>query len=382
MKRITAIAILSLLIMAAPYKNTQAQIQNPRGVEYQWETDTTRASVDLSEIQLVLPRQSFPTLDYPDFIGKEKGLDKFFNHEPVISVAIDGKAKAYPLNMLTMHEISNDTLSGVPILPTYCPLCNSSMVFDRRVNHDGKEYRLEYEVSGLLRNSNLIIADKQTESWWQQLTGTGIVGKLSGVELNVIPSMIVSVEEFFNSYPEGRILSPETGSGAEEKYGTNPYVNYDEKSNEPYARYFNHDSIDSRLPAMERLIDVKGSDGYKIYPFSKIAEKGVINDTYDGQNLVIFYKGETVSILDEKNIEESRAIGSATVFYSVIEGKSLTFVRKDNHFMDKETGSLWDITGKCIQGDFKGKSLEPLPHSNHFAFSWLAFHPESEIYGH
>lgn len=368
--------------MAAPFKNTQAQIQNPRGVEYQWDTDTTKATVDLAEIQLVLPRQSFPTLDYPDFIGKEKGLDKFFNHEPVISVAVEGKAKAYPLNMLTMHEISNDTLNGVPILPTYCPLCNSSMVFDRRVNHKGEEYRLEFEVSGLLRNSNLIIADKQTESWWQQLTGTGIVGKLAGVELDVIPSMIVSVEEFFNSHPEGRILSPETGSDAEEKYGTNPYVNYDEKSNEPYARYFDHDSVDSRLPAMERVIDVKGSDGYKIYPFSKIAEKGVINDTYDEQDLVIFYKGETVSILDEKNIEESRAIGSATVFSSEIQGKNLTFVRKDKHFMDKETGSLWDITGKCFKGELKGKSLEPIPHGNHFAFAWLSFHPKSEIYGH
>ena len=198
MKKIFGVILLTIL-MALPFNNVDAQIRNPNNVEYQWETDTTKTNIDLSEITLVLPRNSFPTIDYPDFIGQKKGTEKFFKHEPVISVAIDGQAKAYPLNMLTMHEISNDTLSGVPILPTYCPLCNSSVVFDRRVTHKGKEYQLEFEVSGLLRNSNLILGDKQTETWWQQLTGTGIVGKLAGVELEIIPSMVISVEEFFKA---------------------------------------------------------------------------------------------------------------------------------------------------------------------------------------
>ena len=85
-------------------------------------------------------------LNYPQFIGKEEGLKSFFPKEPVISVEINGVAKAYPLNMLSIHEIANDTLAGVPILSTFCPLCNSGIVYDRRLTHKGKEQLLEFEV--------------------------------------------------------------------------------------------------------------------------------------------------------------------------------------------------------------------------------------------
>ena len=117
-----------------------AQIQNPRNVVYDWNTDTTKHSIDLSELILVAPKGLFPIIDYPKFVEKEKGESWFFKHEPVISVEIEGKAKAYPLNMLTFHEMANDTLAGIPILPTYCPLCNSGIVYDRRLNFEGKEY--------------------------------------------------------------------------------------------------------------------------------------------------------------------------------------------------------------------------------------------------
>ncbi len=108
--------IVSLSILSFPL---YSQIQNPRNVKYDWKTDTTIKTVDLSEIIMVLPRGAFPKIDYPVFIGREEGEKSFFKHEPVIAIEIKGKAKAYPLSMLTMHEISNDTLSGIPILPTY-----------------------------------------------------------------------------------------------------------------------------------------------------------------------------------------------------------------------------------------------------------------------
>lgn len=149
---------------------------------------------------MVLPRHSFPTIDYPDFIRKEEGMDRFYEHEPVISVALQGEAKAYPLNMLTMHEISNDSLGGIPILATYCPLCNSSVVYDRRLKYKGKTVLFEFEVSGMLRNSDMVMADKQTETWWQQLIGLGLVGKLADARLEVIPSMVLSVHDVFVSF--------------------------------------------------------------------------------------------------------------------------------------------------------------------------------------
>ncbi len=360
--------------------STFAQLKNPRNVEYQWETDTTNRIVDLSEITLVVTRNYFPTIDYPAFINKTEGLIAFFKHEPVISVEINGKAKAYPLNMLTMHEMSNDSLDGIPILPTYCPLCNSSVVYDRRLNYKGKSYLLDFEVSGMLRNSDMVMADKQTQTWWQQLMGKGLVGELADADLRVIPSLVISVEEFFNRYPEGLILSPKTATSSEERYGTNPYVNYDSKNNSPYERYFDNAIIDQRLEAMERIIDIKGEDGYKIYPFSTIVKEGTLNDIYENKALVFFHTSGTVSVLDHSDISKSKSIGSVTVFSSVIDGKILTFKKINEEFIDNETASVWDITGLCLKGKYKGMSLKPEIHGNHFAFAWLSFYPNSEIF--
>ena len=253
------LAIGVLFLIETP---SMAQLQNPKGLPYQWETDTTKRSVDLSEIIVVLPRKSFPAINYPAFIGKEEGMVAFYKYEPVISVSINSEAKAYPLNMLTMHEMSNDSLGGVPVLPTYCPLCNASVVYDRRLNHNGKDYLLDIEVSGMLRNSDMVMADLQTESWWQQLTGTAIAGELTGAKLEIIPSLVISVEEFFTRYPDGLILSPKTGTQAEKRYGTNPYEYYDSKSAMPNKYFFDYKKLDKRLPPMERVIDIEGKDGY------------------------------------------------------------------------------------------------------------------------
>ncbi|MGQ9851612.1 MAG: DUF3179 domain-containing (seleno)protein [Aggregatilineaceae bacterium] len=86
---------------------------------------------------------------------------------PVVAVSVNGSARAYPLAIMTRHEIVNDTLGGVPVAVTFCPLCNSAIVFERTV--EGQVLR--FGVSGLLRNSDLIMWDDATQSWWQQFTG-------------------------------------------------------------------------------------------------------------------------------------------------------------------------------------------------------------------
>jgi len=370
---------LFIILITMPM-TSQAQLNNPRGIPFQWKTDTSSKTVQLSEITMVLPRHSFPAIDFPDFMGQSEGLQHFLAEEPVIAVAIDGQAKAYPLNMLTMHEISNDRLAGVPILSTYCPLCNASVVYDRRLTYGGETQVLEFEVSGMLRHSDMVMADQQTESWWQQLTGTAIVGELAGKTLDIIPSQVIALGDFFERYPDGLVLSPDTGTDAEAQYGQNPYEHYDASAGKPYARYFEHERIDERLPAMERVVDVRGKDGYRIYPFSVIAEQEVINDTYDGQALAVFYKSGMLSVLDEREVKQSKDVGMAAVFEATLEGQTLTFKKENGSFVDLQTGSSWDITGRCTAGQLKGKQLRPVPHSNHFAFAWLNFHPDSEVY--
>ena len=359
-----------------------AQIQNPRDVVYVWNTDTTKKTIDLSEMILVAEKGLFPIIDYPAFVGKSEGKKIFFEHEPVISVEINGRAKAYPLNMLTFHEMANDTLSGEPILPTYCPLCNSGIVYNRRLNYENKEYLLEFEVSGFLRNSDMVMFDRQTETWWQQLMGDAIVGELAGAELDIVPSLIISVKEFFERYPDGKILSKETGhEKAMERYGSNPYNHYDSISKNPYSRFFDEENVDSRLPAMERIVDIQDEGKYKIYPFTTIAKEGVINDQFESKHVVVFYQSGTVSNMDEKDITQSKDVGSVTIFSPYIKNELLTFLKNGDVFIDDQTNSQWDITGKCLKGKLKGKQLMIEPHSNHFAFAWLAFYPETVIYG-
>jgi hypothetical protein len=211
--------------------------------------------------------------------------------------------------------------------------------------------------------------------------GEALVGELTGAELAVIPSLVISVEEFFQRYPKGQILSRETGiAGAEKSYGLNPYVGYDSPGGSPYEAFFDQKKVDKRLPSMERVVDVESQGKRKVYPFSAIASKGVINDTVHGKNLVIFYTSGTVSVLDEAEIKRSRSIGSATLFNAVLEGQKLTFRKKGGHCQDQETGSTWDITGHALAGPLKRKQLRPERHSNHFAFAWLAFYPDSEVY--
>ncbi len=350
--------------------------KNPNNIQVRWNTDTSNRLVPLEEFTTLLQPDGIPPIDDPVFWNREKASEIYFSHEPVIALEIKDQAKAYPLSILTFHEIVNDELAGTPVTVSYCPLCNAAIVFDRNLTFNGKQYLLDFGVSGMLRNSDLVMWDRQTESWWQQFTGKALVGKLAGAYLKPVSSMIISLEEFFASYPNGRVLSTETGHARE--YGTNPYTGYDDPAN-TRPRLFDGD-IDSRLPAMERVVDVHVGGEYKIYPLSAISSEGVINDTFREQPLVLFHTTKTVSVLDEKEIAESRKVGSVTVFVPEVNDRILTFTKTENGFKDRETGSIWNITGKCISGPLEGKELWPVTHGNHFAFAFLTFHPDSEIY--
>ena len=370
------VACASLLAV----QSAHAQIRNPDNIPYHWRTDTSKHVVDLSEFVAIAPRKTIPIIDYPGFLARDAALDHYFEHEPVIAVDIDGMARAYPLNILTMHELSNDTLAGVPILPTYCPLCNSSVVFDRRVTVNGNTRVLEFEVSGMLRHSDMVMFDRQTESWWQQLTGEAEVGHYAGEMLDIIPSMILSVKDYFETYPDGLMLDYHTHTEAEQRYGSNPYFHYDSIGNTPYVKYMDAEDVDARLPAMERVLDVHSHKHDRIYPLSEIAKTGVVNDSLDGRNFVIFYHAETVSVLDDEDISKSKQVGSAVAFDARYKERNLYFSRDGKYFRDHLTGSTWDISGHCIEGELKGERLWPRAHSNNFAFAYLAFYPDAEIY--
>jgi hypothetical protein len=136
--------------------------------------------------------------------------------EPVVLVQVDDDARAYPLQILTWHEIVNDTVGGLPLTVTFCPLCNTAIAFERTL--DGRV--LDFGTTGRLRFSNLIMYDRQTESWWQQAGGDAIAGELAGSQLTFYPATIIAWDEFRAAHPEGQVLSRETGFGR--NYGATP----------------------------------------------------------------------------------------------------------------------------------------------------------------
>ena len=244
-----------------------------------WETDFSRHSVPYSEILSGGPlRDGIPPLDDPKFTTFQDANEWLGDQEPVIAFELNGDARAYPLQILTWHEIVNDEVGGVPVAVTFCPLCNSAIVFDRRL--DGVVY--DFGTSGKLRNSDLVMWDRQTESWWQQFTGEAIVGELTGKKLTFIPASIISWTDFKAANPEGTVLSQDTGFNR--SYGRNPYAGYDEADNPPFLFL---GELDGRLLPKERVAAVTIGEVDVAFPFSILEKERVVNYTFSEQDLVV-----------------------------------------------------------------------------------------------
>jgi hypothetical protein len=347
--------------------------ERQRMISELWNTDFSRHTVPYDELLALLPvRDGIPAIDNPTFETLEEATEWLFENEPVIAVEYNGDARAYPLQVLTWHEIVNDTVGEIPVVVTFCPLCNSALVFDRRLN--GETY--DFGTSGWLRHSDLVMYDRTTESMWQQFTGEGIVGELAGEQLTFLPSSIISFANFSEAYPEGIVLSNKTGFGR--PYGQNPYPGYDRIGENPFAFI---GVPDSRLAAMERVITVSLDQIDVAYPLLELADAGVINDAQGGQDLVVFHVGGTASALDASIIFMGDDVGATGVFDPNLDGQKLTFSKDGDVIMDDETGSTWNIVGQAFDGPLAGSQLAPVVHGDHFWFSWAAFKPDTIIYG-
>jgi len=252
-----------------------AELRNPPLGEGQEEART--------ELRLTIPR----------FAGETEQL---VPGEPVIGVIIGGQAKAYPLRILMWHEIANDTLGGIPLTVTYCPLCNSAIVFDRRI----AGMTLDFGTTGKLRNSDLVMYDRQTQSWWQQFLGTAIVGEMTGRSLNVVPSRLESFAVFAERAPDGLVMVAKDPS--RRSYGENPYVGYDSRA-VPY-QFFQGDFPENIAP-MARVVAV----GKQAWSMALLREKGEIRSA----GLIIRWRMGQNSALDAAAIAKGRDVGNVVV---------------------------------------------------------------------
>lgn len=316
-----------------------------------------------------VPRDGIPPIDNPTFESIESANEWLQPQSPVIAVEVNGIARAYPLAILTRHEIVNDNFGDTAVAVTFCPLCNSAIAFDRTV--DGEVYR--FGVSGLLRNSDLIMWDDKTQSWWQQFTGEGIVGEHTGDLLDIFPTLVVGYSEFVEQFPEGEVLSR---NGRD--YGANPYTNYDSSSN-PFL--FRGD-LDERLFATSRVLAGEFDGEAVAYPFETLESETVINDTIGETEVVAFWQPGATSALDQRSIDDSRDVGMAALYNRELDGDMLTFSVNDaGDIVDDQTGSVWNVFGTAVEGELEGSQLQQLRAFPHFWFAWAAFHPETAIYG-
>jgi hypothetical protein len=337
-----------------------------------WNTNWERRTVSTGEMMSGgPPRDGIPPIDDPNFVTPEEAGEWLADNEPVVIFEHNGDARAYPLQILTWHEIVNDTVGELPVSVTFCPLCNATVVFDRRLG----DTVYDFGVSGLLRHSDLIMWDRQTESLWQQFTGEGIVGDLAGAQLRFLPSAIISFADFRTAHPDGLVLSRETGFNR--RYGQNPYIGYDTVGQNPFL--FTGE-IDGRLPAMVRVITLSLGEADIAYPLPTLAEMGVINDEQAGQPIVVFHTPGTSSALGAAVIAQAEDVGATGVFDPVLDGQQLTFRAEDGRFIDQQTGSTWNILGQAVDGPLAGSQLDRLVHADHFWFSWAAFKPDTIIY--
>jgi hypothetical protein len=302
------------------------------------------------------PRDGIPSIDNPKFVSVQDASKFLQGADLVIGVSINDDTRAYPLQILVWHEIVNDVVGGTPVAVTYCPLCFTSQVFIRDV--DGQ--MLQFGTSGKLYNSNLVMYDRTSESLWSQAMGEGIVGRYAGKDLEKIPFEVSYWDDWKKQYPDSKVLSIDTGFGR--PYGTDPYGDY---YTSPQV-LFPVSHRDDRLGVKEVVIGLEHEGFFKAYKLQDIEDKKVINDEVNGKSVLLF----------------SPKPFTARAFDRTIDNKILDFNYDPatGKITDSQTGSEWNLEGKAIKGAMEGKSLSRVPFDEGFWFSWVAFHPQTELY--
>ena len=317
------------------------------------------------------PPDGIPAIDEPVFAPTGE-IDFLADSEAVLALEINGDARAYPLQIMTWHELVNDTVGGVPVTISYCPLCNSSVAYDR--NAAGRV--LDFGTSGMLFQSSLVMYDRQTQSLWTHFDGLAVIGELIGTQLDFWPMAIVSWASWRDAHPDGLVLTTETGY--HRSYGRNPYVGY-ETSERLLTPAFQSTDIDVRLPAKERVVGVRGGGDAVAVQHAHLEDAGVVEVELAGEALVVWNLPGASSAIDAPELANGIDVGSSGVFERTLDGQLLSFTRSGDGFQDNETGSTWNLFGEATAGELAGSRLQAREFVDTFWFAWGTFEPTSSI---
>jgi Protein of unknown function (DUF3179) len=310
-----------------------------------------------------------PAIDHPRFLRAAQ-VSFLSASEPVLALQIGADARAYPVQILIWHEIVNDTVGGVPVAVTYCPLCNSAIAYDRHAA--GRV--LSFGTSGRLFDSNLVMYDRQTQSLWVQFTGQAVAGVLTGRTLRPYPMQTVAWGTWRAGHQHGWVLSRDTGYSR--PYGQNPYPGYDNINSQPFLF---SGRVNGRYTAMTRLVGMRsGTDAVAVL-LSALKRRQVIDLTLAGRPVVVWWQPGTGSPLSSATIAGGPDIGTTGAFSPVVGSKRLHFLAVAEGFRDRETGSRWSVLGLADTGPLAGQNLTPVTHEDTFWFVWAAFRPHTRV---
>jgi hypothetical protein len=279
--------------------------------------DLSDALAPATEIHAGGPaRDGIPALDHPAFITADQA-DFLAPEDRVLGMNRHGIAKAYPIAILNWHEVVNDQFDGEPVVVTFCPLCGTGMAFLATVG--GRA--LDFGVSGLLYNNDVLLYDRQTESLWSQLMTTAIAGPMKGRGLTMVPVAHTTWADWRQRYPQTLVLSPDTGH--QRDYSRDPYAGYAQSERVMFPLRFKNRRFHPKEPVMGVVIDGRS----KAYPFSE---------------------------LERTKTPFTDSIGARRVHIE--------------HDAAHRTGRVFDAAGQEI------------PSVIGFWFAWYAFHPETEVF--
>jgi len=257
------------------------------------ETDWTKVDPDMKDALSGGPsKDGIPAIDEPTFVP----ISDFPNDDSVQAIVLIGESetKVYPYNILTWHEIVNDTFENTPVAVTFCPLCGSAIVYDRTLP-DGTVST--FGVSGSLLESNMIMYDRSTENLWQQSTGRTLAGSFYPAQLDLVSFQLLTIGDVKNAYPNAKVLSDKTGYFRD--YSRNPYSGYD--TNDRFV--FDPSNIDTQFPPKTIMAVFSTKDETPVaVPWLKLRETGTASITVNNvlYTLTVTTTGE-LSITDHQN---------------------------------------------------------------------------------